>query len=237
MGLWIRSVAARRYLSSAQLLPLVSMRPERPWRGTKRVGRGLRALCLVGAAVVAAAFVSLLAGSAAAAPTTATLHLYVGCSAAASAEPAHGCTLGGQPGAFFESSAEVEYEVCVTFPSTNTLCPEEQVAKAGVLYVNPITTSQLGEHVVHWFVGGSEVASWAFVVEPASVPPPPSPVSPPPAPPPAEVEPAITQACRSDRSRMHRLLAQLRHTAEPGQRRRLRPRLRRAQTTARHACS
>ncbi len=166
---------------------------------------------------------------------TATLHLFVGCSTAAGTEPAHACKLGDGPGAFFESSAELEYEVCVTFPSTNTLCPEKQRAAPGVLYVNPITTSQLGEHVVRWFVEGAEVASWAFVVEPAPVAPPPVPTPTPT--PPAEVAPAITQACRSARARTRCLQIQLRHATAPRRRTHLRPRLRRARATARRACS
>jgi hypothetical protein len=169
------------------------------------------------------------------APSSATLHLYVGCSTAASAETSHACTLGEQPGAFFESSAELEYEVCVTFPSANTLCPPPQMAAAGVLYVNPITTSQLGEHVVRWYVGGAEVASWAFVVEPAPVPPPEAPPTSPP--PPAEVEPAITKACGSARARTRRLQAQLRRPTGTRQRRHLRTRLRHARAVARRTCA
>lgn len=205
------------------------------------------------AAVLGAASISLLAAAPApaapaapaapgvviTAPTTATLQLYVGCSTASSAEAAHACTLGEQPGAFFESSAELEYEVCVTFPSANTLCPPPQKAAANVLYVNPITTNQLGEHVVRWYVGGVEVAAWAFVVEPAPVPPTEAPPTMPPTSPapPAEVEPAITQACAAARTREHHLQAHLRDTAASPQRRHLRNRLRHARAVARRVCA
>jgi hypothetical protein len=229
-----------------------------PGRGTSGT-RCPRAPRLIAAAVLGAASFSLLATLAAPAasaasrpaaapgpltepaviakaPSSATLHLYVGCSTAASAETSHACTLGEQPGAFFESSAELEYEVCVTFPSANTLCPPPQMAAAGVLYVNPITTSQLGEHVVRWYVGGAEVASWAFVVEPAPVPPPEAPPTSPP-PPPAEVEPAITKACGNARARTHRLQAQLRRATGTRQLRHLRTRLRHARAVARRTCA
>ncbi len=212
------------------------MRRGRPWQGTRRqLGPLTAGLTL--AAVLAAAAISLLAPlGAGAAPSTATLDLYVGCSTAPSAAPAHVCPLGEQPGAFLESTGELEYEVCVTFPSTNTLCPKPQVAKPGVLYVNPISTSQPGEHVVRWYVGGGEVASWSFVVEPAPVPPAP-PVTPTPPAPPAEVEPAITRACGGARARTRRLQIQLRRTTGPRQRRRLRSRLRSARKTAGRACA
>jgi hypothetical protein len=63
--------------------------------------------------------------------------------------PSHACQLGDEPGAFFESpEAEIEYEVCVTFPSAETLCSGEELAEEEVLYVNQITSDLPGTHLV-----------------------------------------------------------------------------------------
>lgn len=111
---------------------------------------------------------------------------YVGCSDTASAMPSHVCEIGDQPGAFFESpTADVEYEVCVSFPSGQTLCAEEQLAETEVLYVNSITTEIPGNHLVTWYVEGIEVAAWSFRMDPPPAPPPAAPPRPAPAPAPA----------------------------------------------------
>jgi hypothetical protein len=101
---------------------------------------------------------------------------YVGCSPFVSASPSHVCHIGDEPGAFFKSDTEVEYKVCVDFPNSETICSEEELAEANTLYVNAITTSVVGAHLVTWHVEGVEVASWAFRVdEPPSPAPTPSP--------------------------------------------------------------
>lgn len=80
--------------------------------------------------------------------------VYVGCNRSSTARPAYRCRWGSKVGAFFESSQPVTYTVCVRFPSFRRLCAQEQSADAGVLYVNALTTRQLGRHVVTWNVGG-----------------------------------------------------------------------------------
>jgi hypothetical protein len=123
------------------------------------------------------------------APSSATVTYigYVGCSSSAEAPPSHVCRIGEEPGAFFESpEEEIEYEVCVTFPERGTLCAEEQLAEAGELYVNVITTEVPGNHLVSWYVGGVEVAAWSFRME-LPPEPEPTPVIPPTTTPPATI--------------------------------------------------
>lgn len=130
-------------------------------------------------AALALAALALFAPSARAAGYTA----YVGCGLTAQTAPAHVCTVGDEPGAFFESEEDTEYEVCVTFPSAETLCSEEEFAAAETLYVNQIFTNLAGNHLVRWYVEGVEVASWSFRLEAAPTPAPaPSPVAPTPVP-------------------------------------------------------
>jgi hypothetical protein len=97
---------------------------------------------------------------------------YVGCGQGPETTPSHTCLIGDRPGAFFEStSGDVDYEVCVTFPTQRELCAPSQVAVQGVLYVNAVTTNIPGTHVVTWSVNGSQVASWSFrMVRPVRAP-------------------------------------------------------------------
>ena len=191
-----------------------------------------RGWLLLAVALVASA-VSLLA--AAAAPA-ATLDLYVGCSTASTAPPSHSCELGETPGAFLESDKEVEFEVCVSFPGSHEMCAESQPAAPGILYVNTITTNHVGEHVVRWYVGGREVASWAFTVEePLPAVPPPGGEAQPPTPP--EVEPAITPVCRRARARAELVRKRLRHADGRRRRAALRMKLRRDRAGAKRICS
>lgn len=120
-----------------------------------------------------ALIVVVTAGSLSASPAMAASYTaYVGCSISSVAQPSHICQIGDDPGAFFESAeAEVEYEVCVTFPGPSTICAEEQSAEAEVLYVNEITTNITGNHLVTWYVEGVEIASWSFRMD---NPPPPA---------------------------------------------------------------
>ena len=59
---------------------------------------------------------------------------------------------------------DVIYTVCVKFPSGKNLCAQAQEAEQGTLYVNKITSTIPGRHVVSWYVKGQKVGSWAFRV-------------------------------------------------------------------------
>jgi hypothetical protein len=90
---------------------------------------------------------------------------YVACGVSRSAKPAHKCPKKAKKGAFFKSlNGTVVYTVCVKFPSGKNLCAQAQEAEQGTLYVNKITSTIPGKHVVSWFVKGKKVGSWAFTV-------------------------------------------------------------------------
>ncbi|HWN73647.1 MAG TPA: hypothetical protein VNN15_07570 [Solirubrobacterales bacterium] len=91
---------------------------------------------------------------------------YVGCGVSRNAKPAHVCPKKAKKGAFFKSlNGDVVYAVCVKFPSGKNLCAQAQEAEQGTLYVNKITSTIPGRHVVSWFVKGQKVGSWAFRVK------------------------------------------------------------------------
>jgi len=91
---------------------------------------------------------------------------YVGCGVSRNAKPAHLCPKKAKKGAFFKSlNGDVVYTVCVKFPSGKNLCAQAQEAEQGTLYVNKITSTIPGRHVVSWFVKGQKVGSWAFRVK------------------------------------------------------------------------
>ena len=90
---------------------------------------------------------------------------YIGCGVSKNAKPAHACPKKAKKGAFFKSlNGEVAYTVCVKFPSGKNLCAQSQEAEQGTLYVNKITSTIVGRHVVSWYVKGQKVGSWAFKV-------------------------------------------------------------------------
>jgi len=90
---------------------------------------------------------------------------YVACGVSRKAKPAHKCPKKAKKGAFFKSlNGDVVYTVCVKFPSGKNLCAHAQEAEQGTLYVNKITSTIPGRHVVSWFVKGKKVGSWAFTV-------------------------------------------------------------------------
>lgn len=90
---------------------------------------------------------------------------YVGCGLSRNAEPAHQCPQNSKKGAFFRSNkGDVSYTVCVKFPSGKNLCAQAQDADKGTLYVNKITSTIPGKHVVSWFVKGKKVGSVDFRV-------------------------------------------------------------------------
>jgi hypothetical protein len=121
--------------------------------------KGLKTL----AAVVLAS--GLLASAVPATAGAAAYKHYVGCGVSRNANPAHSCPKKAKKGAFFKSlNGDVVYTVCVKFPSGKNLCAQAQEAEQGTLYVNKITSTIPGKHVVSWFVKGKKVGSWAFRV-------------------------------------------------------------------------
>jgi hypothetical protein len=122
--------------------------------------KGLKALV---AALVAT---GLLAGAVPAVANAAAYEHYVACGISRKADPAHVCPKNAKKGAFFKSTkGTVVYTVCVRFPSGKSLCAHAQKAKENILYVNKITSTIPGRHVVSWFVKGKKVGSFAFRVK------------------------------------------------------------------------
>jgi hypothetical protein len=121
--------------------------------------KGLKAL----AAVMLAS--GLLATAVPATASAAAYKKYVGCGISNKAKPAHVCPKKAKKGAFFKSlQGDVVYSVCVKFPTGRNLCAQAQEAEQGTLYVNKITSTIPGKHVVTWFVKGQKVGTWAFRV-------------------------------------------------------------------------
>jgi hypothetical protein len=91
---------------------------------------------------------------------------YVACGIQRNSKPAHECPKRSKKGAFFRSlNTDVFYAVCVQFPSSKRLCAHAQPAKQGTLYVNKITSTQVGKHVVTWYVKGKKVGTATFRVK------------------------------------------------------------------------
>jgi hypothetical protein len=169
---------------------------------------------------------------------------FVGCDdLAEDPVPSHVCLTDDFPAAYFEADEDTEYEVCVEFPSEEFLCEEEQLAEAGVLYLNSITTEEPGDHFVSWYVEEEEVASWDFRVD-APAPPAPNP--------PATVVPAPivtpvptiaptptatpTAACLKAKLRTRKLGSRLRKADDGPAKAKLRGKLRNARAVANTAC-
>lgn len=90
---------------------------------------------------------------------------YVACGITPKAAPSHRCPAGAKKGAFFRSNkADVAYSICVDFPRGKSLCAQAQPARKGTLYVNRITSTIPGIHVVSWYVKGKKIGSFAFRV-------------------------------------------------------------------------
>ena len=114
------------------------------------------------AAIVALA---LLTSAVPASAGAAAYRHYVACGLSQNAKPSHLCQKKRKKGAFFRSNrADVFYTVCVKFPSGKNLCAQAQEAEQNTLYVNKITSTIPGRHVVSWFVKGKKVGSTAFRV-------------------------------------------------------------------------
>jgi hypothetical protein len=121
--------------------------------------KGLKALAAV------LVVTGLLAGAVTASASAAAYKHYIGCGISRNAKPAHVCPRKSKKGAFFKSlQGNVTYSVCVKFPSGKNLCAKAQEANQGTLYVNKITSTIPGRHVVSWFVKGKKVGSTAFRV-------------------------------------------------------------------------
>ncbi len=121
--------------------------------------KGLKTLSA--ALLAVAALASLVPASAGAA----AYRHYVACGVSQNATPAHKCPKKSKKGAFFKSlEGEVDYSVCVKFPTGKNICAKAQPAKQGTLYVNKITSNIPGKHRVTWFVGGERVGLFIFNV-------------------------------------------------------------------------
>jgi hypothetical protein len=165
---------------------------------------------------------------------------FVGCDdLAENPIPEHVCLVGDFPGAYFESSVETEYEVCVEFPSEEVFCSEEEEeAEADVLYINSITIDETGNHFVSWYVEGVEVGSWTFRVDaptPPSTPIAPAPVVPAPVAPAATL-PAHSAECLKAQQRIRALKGRLRRLAAGAQKTKTRAKLKNARSAAKRLC-
>jgi hypothetical protein len=82
---------------------------------------------------------------------------YIACGLSKYARRASACPRRSKVGAFLRSSQDVEYTVCVVFPTGRLLCASDQLAVAGTLYVNKVTTSNVGRHKVIWYLPGERI--------------------------------------------------------------------------------
>lgn len=80
--------------------------------------------------------------------------VYVACGLSKYAPRRHVCPRRGRVGAFFRSSVDTRYTVCVRFPNRRRLCARRQRARAGMLYVNRVRNNLRGRYVVIWRVPG-----------------------------------------------------------------------------------
>lgn len=90
---------------------------------------------------------------------------YVACGVTEDAKPSHECSKGSKKAAFFKSlNRDVNYSVCVKFPTGKSICAQPQPAKQGALYFNKITSNIPGKHRVTWFVEGKRVGVFHFTI-------------------------------------------------------------------------
>lgn len=109
--------------------------------------------------------VALLASAAPASAEAAAYKHYVACGVSQNAKAAHKCPKSSKKGAFFRSlKADVNYSICVKFPTGKNICAKAQPATQGTLYVNKITSNIRGKHRVTWFVEGKRVGFFIFKV-------------------------------------------------------------------------
>jgi hypothetical protein len=108
---------------------------------------------------------ALLVGAVPATAGAAAFKHYVACGVSQNAKPAHKCPKKAKKGAFFKSlKGDVNYSVCVKFPTGKNICAKAQPATQGTLYVNKITSNIPGKHRVTWFVEGKRIGSFALVI-------------------------------------------------------------------------
>ncbi|HEY2334824.1 MAG TPA: hypothetical protein VGH58_07460 [Solirubrobacterales bacterium] len=108
---------------------------------------------------------ALLASAAPATAAAAAYRHYIACGVSQNAKPAHKCPKKSKKGAFFKSlKGDVNYSICVKFPTGKNICAKAQPAKQGTLYVNKITSNIPGKHRVTWFVEGKRIGSSVFRV-------------------------------------------------------------------------
>jgi hypothetical protein len=201
----------------------------------RKVGIEMKRVLLGLLFAVTAALLAPVAASAA------TYETFVGCDDfAENPVPAHVCQVGDFPGAFFESDANTEYEVCVEFPTGEVFCSEEELAEAEILYVNSIfgdePSDEPGDYLVGWFVEGAEIGSWAFRLDPPPPPPPAAPVAvAPPAQPPVIVS-TVSVECLKAQRRVGALKGRLRNTKGRSQKAKVRSKLKNARATANRVC-
>jgi hypothetical protein len=109
--------------------------------------------------------IALLASAAPATAEAAAYQHYVACGVSQNAKAKHKCPKKAKKGAFFKSlKADVNYSVCVKFPTGKNICAKAQPATQGTLYVNKITSNIPGKHQVSWFVEGKRVGVFVFTV-------------------------------------------------------------------------
>jgi len=109
--------------------------------------------------------IALLASAAPASAGAAAYKHYVACGVSQHAKAKHKCPKKSKKGAFFKSvRADVNYSVCVKFPTGKNICAKAQPATQGTLYVNKITSNIPGKHRVSWFVEGKRVGVFIFQV-------------------------------------------------------------------------
>ena len=109
--------------------------------------------------------IALLAAATTATAGAAAYRHYVACGVSQNATPAHKCPKQAKKGAFFKSlKGDVNYSVCVKFPTGKNICAKAQPAVQGTLYVNKVTSNIPGKHRVTWFVEGKRVGSFIFRV-------------------------------------------------------------------------
>jgi hypothetical protein len=109
--------------------------------------------------------IALLASAVPASADAAAYRHYAACGVSQNAKPAHKCPKKSKKGAFFKSTrGDVNYSVCVKFPTKKNICAKAQPATQGTLYVNKITSNIPGMHRITWFVEGKRVGIFLFRV-------------------------------------------------------------------------
>jgi hypothetical protein len=109
--------------------------------------------------------IALLASAAPSSAGAAAFQHYAACGVSQNATAAHKCPKKSKKGAFFKSlKGDVNYSVCVKFPTQKNICAKAQPATQGTLYVNKITSNIPGKHRITWFVEGKRVGVFLFQV-------------------------------------------------------------------------